>query len=103
MGTGHGPIILITARKNFGLLKIIPLKALARWRPVVGLIVQRVEDMSRDITMFRTPLLEVMAQKAVRLAVSDAIKSITTPFTGQSAMVVAPIVLAAPSGTTTLF
>ena len=52
---------------------------------------------------FRTPLLEVMAQKAVRYAVSDAIKSITTPFTGQSAMVVTPIVLAAPSGTTTLF
>ena len=47
--------------------------------------------------------LEVMAQKAVRLAVSDAIKSITTPFIGQSAMLVAPIVLAAPSGTTTLF
>jgi hypothetical protein len=44
-----------------------------------------------------------MAQKAVRYAVSDAIKSITTPFTGQSAMVVTPIVLAAPSGTTTLF
>ena len=40
MGTGHGPIILITARKNFGSLKITPLRALARWRPVVGLIVQ---------------------------------------------------------------
>jgi len=44
-----------------------------------------------------------MAQKAVRIAEYDAIKSITTPFTGQSAMVVTPIVLAAPYGTTTLF
>ena len=59
--------------------------------------------MSQDITMFRTPLLEVMAQKVVRIVEYDAIKSITTPFTGQSAMVVTPIVLAAPSGTTTLF
>src|SRR5262249_8645429 len=103
VGTGHGPIILITARERFCSLKITPLKALAPWRPLGGVIGQRVEDMSPDITTFRTPLLEVMAQKAVRTAASDAIKSITTPFTGQSAMLVATIVLAAPSGTTTLF
>ena len=88
MGTGHGPIILTYGSEKFWFIEDNTIKGSGSAATSGGVDAQTVEDMSRDIIMFRTPLLEVMAQKAVRIAVSDAIKSITTPFTGQSAMVV---------------
>ena len=62
-----------------------------------------VEDMLRDTTISRIRPAAVMAQKTLDHVVCDAIKSITTSFTGQSSMATSFIVLEIPSGMTIRF